>query len=59
MPCQPFSLLSVIPYKVKMVDRNIYKEEIDFAALALQSPSFNKLLVSIFVGKLPRLFPET
>ena len=25
-----------------MPDRNIYKEEIDFAVLALQSPAFNK-----------------
>lgn len=27
------------------VDRNIYKEDVDFSVLALQDPEFNKLCV--------------
>lgn len=29
-----------------MVNRDIYKDEVDFAVLALQSPAFNKQYVS-------------
>jgi len=34
------------PLHVTMsVDRNIYEEDVDFSALALQDPEFNKLCV--------------
>ena len=37
-----YSDFFLLGHDVKMIDRNIYKEDVDFAALALRFPAFNK-----------------